>query len=108
MKIETGNELIAKFDPRMQWYVPKNIDYNPYWKRDGLVEVKVSNMKYHSSWDWLVPVVKKITPIARGSEGDQFRNVAWADVSGPLTLGDIEGVYTYVVDFIKRYNSQNP
>ena len=76
-------------------------------------------MKFHESWDWLMPVVEKIEDIQDGNEGDSIRghiyevtikqgNIVtiqgdgcsiWADAS-PKILS----VWIAVVEFIKWYN----
>ena len=57
--IKSDNELIAEFDNQMEWYVPNNKNYDPYWRRKGM-EVSVKNMKYDRSWDWTIPVCRKL------------------------------------------------
>ena len=75
-------------------------------------------MKYHSSWDWLMPVVEKIESvytkeyesgfIVRIEYKDIF--VMTLDTSEELIICDqseskLEGVYWTCVKFIKWYNS---
>jgi hypothetical protein len=54
-------------------------------------------VRYNSSWDWLMPVVAKITKT-------NPMNQAWYDVKYPLTEGNIKIVYDRVVSFIKWYD----
>lgn len=55
------NELIAEFMPDMEFVTPRNKGYKSYWKNKGtLAEYKPEALKYHKSWDWLMPVVEKI------------------------------------------------
>jgi len=54
-------------------------------------------MKYHTSWDWLMPVVQKCFESAE-NEDDFF------DISGNLPY--IEETYKSVVEFIKQYNDE--
>lgn len=60
------------------------------------------DMKFHTSWDWLMPVVAKIT---RDEEfiDDDFRESV-LDVVG---FGRIDDTYRVVVEFIEMYNEQN-
>ena len=63
-------------------------------------------LMYHSSWDWLMPVIEKISKIPFYEEGyPMFRFTG-----NPLFNGNtlIEVAYTAVVDFITFYNAQNP
>ena len=54
-------------------------------------------MKYHTSWDWLMPVVEKCFEVAE-HEDDFFA------ISGNLPYMD--STYKSVVNFIKRYNDE--
>ena len=47
------------------WHVPANKNCDPYWKffdSEGLIraEMKTERLKYHTSYDWLMPVAKKV------------------------------------------------
>ena len=57
-------------------------------------------VKYHTSWDWLMPVVAKCTEL----NNDEFDNqsIAWA-----LLSNSIIDVYDQVLEFIKEYNQNN-
>ncbi len=58
-------------------------------------------MEFHTSWDWLMPVVQKCYDL----EDEEMNNSgATADISMYLTDVDIEGVYSAVSEFIKQYN----
>jgi len=64
--MKTDNELIAEFMGLQSKNVPvyKYIDDpNPVRKEVYLIGVKqysVDKLKYHTSWNWLMPVVEKI------------------------------------------------
>lgn len=122
MKIIEGNELIAKF---MGWevdkYTGKEINYFVEGQLDVYPKVVGSciafqHMKFHTSWDWLMPVVEKIEKL--GFWVNIKKNhvtVAW-DNKGSFDskmihseFGDqskIQRVYTCVVEFIKWYNEE--
>jgi len=54
-------------------------------------------MEYHTSWDWLMPVVHKIDEKCRERLG----------LNHSLHIGDdIDAVYQAVVEFIKEYNNE--
>ena len=80
------NKLIAEF-----MGVVFHDDENQYYNADGL---HIGNtLQYHSSWDWLMPVVHKIR------EDDVDFDV--------LEIGlPIDEVYQAVVEFIKTYNDE--
>ncbi len=71
--------------------------------------VPASSLKYHESWDWLMPVVQKIDQcysLVGGLTNDYIRE--YEKVEGMLTNEyDITQTYRAVVDFIKWHNSQN-
>jgi len=54
-----------------------------------------NELKYHSSWDWLMPVVKKC--MRTGDNTDY-----WDYIFDALSLLSINAVYEEVVEFIKR------
>ena len=100
---KTDNELIAEFMGLVQ---------NPYRKGDyskpeDYLETKAGKFgcwetpKYDTSWDWLMPVVEKITPMAT-----HIGQQAWFDIGAHLVRADIKVVYKAVVEFIKWYNAQ--
>ena len=64
-----------------------------------------TKMKYHSSWDWLMPVVEKIehTSAYVNVKGCHVKISTWVDVNAPTKL---EAVHKAVVEFIKWYNEQ--
>ena len=77
------------------------------------------NLKYHESWDWLMPVVEKIecTTIDNDDNSDKFFNVMIEVFECNINGGDIcicksgntkrEATYKAVVEFINQYNKEN-
>lgn len=73
------------------WY--KNVEFNNrLCDYDGL--------KYHKSWDWLMPVVLKITQNEIYCGVDERENIM--DLVG---ISHIEDVYHAVIEFIKWRNT---
>ena len=69
---------------------------------DGLNEKHFflpSEMKYNTSWDWLMPVVDKC--FQYGELHNSYREQIIASLSGVI---DIEDTYKAVVEFINEYN----
>lgn len=71
----------------------------------------LNGLKYHSSWDWLMPVVEKIWSITN-NRGSLF----YFEVNDELTIYGKEessmdsnkgNCYSAVVEFIKWYNKNN-
>ena len=95
-----GNKLIADF--MGLW---KGIDCYEYSKD---VCYGFKDLKYHSSWEWLMPVVEKIEKIKgvrifiKGNRCEIF-NYGF-EMGSPLSVYKIESVWLAVVAFIKWYN----
>ena len=57
-------------------------------------------LKYHTSWDWLMPVIEKC--VRTGDDTDK-----WDNIFNALTTLSIKEVYEAVVEFIKQYNNED-
>lgn len=78
--------------------------------------VNPNALKYHTSWDWLMPVVEKIECITIDNDdnSDNFFNVMIEVFECNINGGDIcicksgntklEATYNAVVEFINQYN----
>ena len=101
-EVKTDNELIAEF---MGIKFVQQIGGIKYYNvPDGtfdMYNVSMGVYRYHKSWDCLMPVVEKITPLSK-KVGQQ----AWFDTGYFLLDGNIKVVYERTVQFIKWYNEQ--
>ena len=88
----TNNKLIAEF---MGAFFDDN-GMTRICGRFGLERVSDLNLKYHSSWDWLMPVISKCR-IESNSEDDY-----WEGIYYTLEECDIDITYPTVIEFIKR------
>ena len=61
--------------------------------------LNVSDTKYHESWDWLIPVVKRCLEIYHIEQMNDDLNFEFYD---SITTGDIKKTYKIVVEFIKQ------
>lgn len=99
------NKLIAEFIS-----IESPFNKGHYICPNGIA-TKPEDMKFHSSWDWLMPVVEKIESL--GNYGFTiYRNST--NINGlPIELANtrgntkIEAVYNACVEFILWYN-ENP
>ena len=86
--IQMGNILIAEFmglkEHEGSYYLPL------YNSGDWVPDVELD---YHTSWDWLMPVVQKIEQDCEGVPQDML-NIS--------LYSDINEVYKAVVEFIKN------
>ena len=85
------NKLIAEF---MGIVYPK---LNNVIVIDNVV-IKENELQYHTSWDWLMPVVSKITRDEQYWENDYREHLM--DI---VPYGHIEDTYSAVVEFIKEW-----
>lgn len=121
-----GNKLIAEF---CGWTIEPGMEdhADPYYnqpQKDGYIPAMVlaSNLRYHSSWDWLMPVVGKIQEFGysvlincEGKKLASFTNTIVNDsqvsptviVDGYSEKSQIKSVYEAVVEFIKWHNKNN-
>ena len=102
-----GNKLIAEFmrvaivGP-MYW-IPKHEEIrrtsaSSYYLNEHYYD---DELKYHSSWDWLMPVVSKC--YESGNLGSGFRTAIEESLMGII---DIDQTWFDVVEFIKWYNKK--
>lgn len=124
-----SNKLIAEFmgikllNTYGQYAFPKSLpqfkhsDHSEWCNetKDNLhYPLSASLMDYHNSWDWLMPVVRKIVEICIDDGTDQyfktnwdlFESASYTSILETIPLAIIEDSYKVVVEFIKYYNKQ--
>lgn len=84
------NKLIAEF---MGYTGGSDFQYLTH--PETLLDTNVDELLYHTSWDWLMPVVRKIEMECEGVPPQLL------DCSLYSEIGE---VYQAVVEFIKEYN----
>lgn len=120
------NKLIAEFmgHPTMIWNDPDPIEGNDYrvvyfkqlCNETALIQYGVGEynseaqvlldelegieLKYHTSWDWLMPVVVKCFDVF-----DQKNDDLNFKLNDALLETNIDSLYKAVVEFIKEYKS---
>lgn len=125
-EIKTGNELIAKFmggtfHTNLPFTYIKEGWYNT--PANAIAQVaQWHNFKYHSSWDWLMPVVNKINNMGKPFNVAIFKtyvsltveksvnvfvkhfSFAHSEVITP-TQSDNEAMFKAIIKFIEWYES---
>ena len=94
------NKLIAEF-MGMKYGDPNDNSVMIQTTPQGNEVVPINSMKYHSSWDWLMPVVGKISRDEKFIE-NEYREYL-LDI---VPYGRIQDVFEAVVHFIKDYNTK--
>lgn len=105
------NRLIAKFMGMTCHHNDSNVLI--FSTENGNDIVSIYDLKYHSSWDWLMHAVDKIEGMT-DSKGDAYRfniDMCNVDIEGTdiQIIGEaykIVAVYRAVVEFINLYNNQ--
>lgn len=99
------NKLIAEFMGAKPLVLGGSTEYEMYGVldciEDGVDEKHYyidDEMRFHESWDWLMPVVQKCFDTQQPSEGQHYF------INESLLTMDIDVVYDRVVEFIKEYN----
>ena len=100
-----NNKLIAQF---MHLELISNKEYET--KRRDMIKQDIAynlpltldDLKYHSSWDWLMPVVMKIS---RKIDKPIDEVVSLLTEVGSDKIWDIKSFYNAIVELIKEYNN---
>lgn len=94
--MNNDNKLIAEF---MGWTPCDPNDSTMYINpTNGALHSSHSDMRFHTSWDWLMPVVQKCFDTQQPEEGQHYF------INESLLTMKIEVVYDRVVEFIKEVN----
>jgi hypothetical protein len=100
-----NNKLIAEFmgvAGETYCYIPEHTldiyDENGFFQEKSN-HFQYNELKYHASWDWLMPVVNKIEDYL----ADNVGKVGYFDEC--LNSNDLEVRYQAVVEFIKQQKS---
>jgi hypothetical protein len=108
--MEKNNKLIAEFmgmkninpndDTIYQLMVAKKGSGLPHEFPIGNEIIPTKSLKYHKSWDWLMPVANEIIK----SRDEQNADWDLTELKYALSTTNIDLVYKAVVEFIKDYN----
>ena len=65
--------------------------------KEKVMEGITEYSKYHTSWDWLMPVIEKCLDVSNDDNIEGFYSIQ-------NVVPNIEATYRAVVEFIKEYN----
>ena len=96
MKIH-NNELIAKFMDVATCTEDHGLEGVCYWDPTSNSYLKNYQLKYDTSYDWLIPVVNKCIKIYHANRENIFSSL--------MSGNGIDEIYVAVVKFIEWYNN---
>ena len=107
-----SNTLIAEF-MGMTYGDPNDDSVMIQMTSQGNEVVPIESMKYHTSWDWLIPVVEKIESDERydvdilqyGTRITDNQKEIVSNIADISFDKKIEHTYDAVVEFINEYNN---
>ena len=95
--MEANNKLIAEFMGNPTIFNPIHDATLYQVKEQSNMTYHIDELEYHTSWDWLMPVVKKCR---QDNRLEYFDFVYYA-----IEMCDINITYKAVVEFIKNQNN---
>ena len=106
------NKLIAEFMGFKIQDNPNERFYNQYFTEpNGTWGSRIEIMHFDSSWDWLMPVVKKLTSIFSNldyEEREKAEDIFYIDnMFSEFLESDLKSIYERCIEFIKWYNENN-
>lgn len=100
--MEENNRVIAEFEGWKSGLYPNMPNTLHKDKRS----IHVSELQYHSDWNELMRVIKKLHDIAYSKENFHKMAGAFMNVGHAILSYDINKVYSAVLEFINWYNTQ--
>ena len=96
------NKLIAEF-MGMTYSDPNDNSVMIQMTPQGNEVVPIESMQYHTSWDWLMPVVREVLTIV----DINLVNYCVDELKFCVLDNDIDGAFEEVVEFINYLNKTN-
>ena len=96
------NKLIAEF-MGMTYADPNDNSVMIQMTHQGNEVIPVNSIKYHTSWDWLMPVVREVLTIVDINLVNYFVD----ELKFCVLDNDIDGAFEEVVEFINYLNKTN-
>lgn len=101
MKTTENNKLIAEFDG----FSIEEMNGNEYATHPDMLEALCveEELQYHSSWDWLMPVIEKCL-VGEAEQSEEISKTTIKNIYEGICNQDISFAYESVVEFIKQQN----
>lgn len=122
VSVEEGNKIIAEFmgakiseaecfSGTKEVVDYSNCDINP--DERGSNRVWLNHVFYHTSWDWLMPVAKKILDYLQNIDRPSINHcckgdLLEVDIQCAIREIDILNTHKYIVVWIQWHNQQKP
>ena len=104
LDMKENNKLIAEF---MGMTTSDNDESMMIFKTlQGNDIMYIDKLKYHESWDWLMPVVNKIRSMDSTYEVEEVGKYDWDNEISHYEF-DLDLTYESVVEFINQLNNNN-
>ena len=100
--VYSNNKIIAEF----MGYENVGTLSNPMYEYGEGGCRSLEDIYYHSSWDWLMPVVEKCL-IGEAEQDEQISNTTIKNIYEGICNQDISYAYKSVVEFINQLNNKN-
>jgi len=116
-EIIEGNKAIAeflewrtgleKYNQQNDYSMPTYLTENS--KHPGATMINVKGMKFHTSWDWIVPPCKKCAELCYNHKGSITNDIIVlnnieTNIRESVADYDIAKAYKYLTKFINYYN----
>ena len=99
-EIDMNNILIAEFMQSQEDGIYKD---GLYFYKGGYYD---TNMQFHTSWDWLMPVIEKCL-IGEAEHNEDVSKTTISNIYDGICNQDISFAYESAVKFINYYNKEN-
>ena len=107
--VHESNKLIVWFSKEQEMDVVYLPQHGRYINNYGQIEYKdcfdLEELKYHYSWDWLMPIIHKIEYISRKDEF-LYNSREYKKIKNTIATFNLEPTYFAVAKFIKMYKKR--
>jgi uncharacterized UPF0160 family protein len=102
-----GNRIIAAFDGYVYHADAILNKQKGVFTKEGKMPMLLKEFKYHTSFDWLMPVCKKFDTLKDDFKDRILYELFCDEIDNAVTCYEIMPVFEKIVTAIKWYNLQN-